>query len=244
MSETQKIPWKRISVESAAIVASILLAFAIDAWWENRTDRGEERELLFALQLELQKNIALVDSSLVFRRAVLASTTELLEVSAHNVRMPATELDNLLGALVWWRFTQPSTGVLQSLVQGGKLSLVELKTLRSEIASLSTHYQYLDQIERQHYETFKFVLMPYLYENVVVAQLSNAQPSSPGIGESPQPSLPIGAPMNHQRLLEDQEFIGIVTNVYWDQNDAIGTLTDVRTVLQELVDEIGSAIAR
>ena len=37
MTETQKIPWKRISVEAAASVASILLAFAIDAWWEEDT---------------------------------------------------------------------------------------------------------------------------------------------------------------------------------------------------------------
>ena len=40
-----KIPWKRISVEAAAIVASILLAFAIDAWWaELAEDRDEHEE--------------------------------------------------------------------------------------------------------------------------------------------------------------------------------------------------------
>jgi hypothetical protein len=32
MSESRKIAWKRLSVEAAAIVASILLAFVIDAW--------------------------------------------------------------------------------------------------------------------------------------------------------------------------------------------------------------------
>ena len=32
MNATQKIQWKRLSVEAFAIVASILLAFAIDAW--------------------------------------------------------------------------------------------------------------------------------------------------------------------------------------------------------------------
>jgi len=36
MSNADKTPWKRIAVEAVAIVASILLAFAIDAWWENR----------------------------------------------------------------------------------------------------------------------------------------------------------------------------------------------------------------
>jgi hypothetical protein len=32
MVENEKLPWKRLTVEAAAIVASILLAFAIDAW--------------------------------------------------------------------------------------------------------------------------------------------------------------------------------------------------------------------
>ena len=39
MSDTREIPWKRLVVEGAAIVASILLAFAIDAWWQDRSDQ-------------------------------------------------------------------------------------------------------------------------------------------------------------------------------------------------------------
>jgi len=39
--ETEKIPWKRLVLEATAIVASILLAFAIDAWWDERQDRKE-----------------------------------------------------------------------------------------------------------------------------------------------------------------------------------------------------------
>jgi hypothetical protein len=45
----QAIPWKRISVEAGAIVASILLAFAIDAWWLERQERGFEQETMAAL---------------------------------------------------------------------------------------------------------------------------------------------------------------------------------------------------
>ena len=38
MSIAQTIQWKRLFVEAVAIVGSILLAFAIDAWWEDRSD--------------------------------------------------------------------------------------------------------------------------------------------------------------------------------------------------------------
>jgi len=46
MTETQSIPWKRISVEAAAIVASILMAFTIDAWWSDRQRDEAERVVL------------------------------------------------------------------------------------------------------------------------------------------------------------------------------------------------------
>jgi hypothetical protein len=62
MTRLQDIPWVRILAESVAIVASILLAFAVDAWWADRQiqvdvqenllthiDDGELRPLLAAL---------------------------------------------------------------------------------------------------------------------------------------------------------------------------------------------------
>lgn len=36
----------KLIVEGFAIVISILLAFAIDAWWDNRRDKQEEQLLL------------------------------------------------------------------------------------------------------------------------------------------------------------------------------------------------------
>ena len=56
MDETQKIPWKRLPIEAAAIVVSILLAFAIDAWWNEQQERAEEREVLESLYVEFEAN--------------------------------------------------------------------------------------------------------------------------------------------------------------------------------------------
>lgn len=36
MAESKTIAWKQISIEAVAIILSILLAFAIDAWWTDR----------------------------------------------------------------------------------------------------------------------------------------------------------------------------------------------------------------
>lgn len=45
----QEIPWNRLIIEAIVIVGSILLAFAIDAWWDDLGRRESEREYLQAL---------------------------------------------------------------------------------------------------------------------------------------------------------------------------------------------------
>ena len=60
MTDTQNIPWKRITVEAAAIVASILLAFAIDAWWDELRDRVVERNVLSTIRAEFETNLEIL----------------------------------------------------------------------------------------------------------------------------------------------------------------------------------------
>ncbi|MEM7100496.1 MAG: hypothetical protein AAF541_19685 [Pseudomonadota bacterium] len=46
----------RSVLQGAILVASILLAFAIDAWWSEREEEQEARALLQAFQIELAEN--------------------------------------------------------------------------------------------------------------------------------------------------------------------------------------------
>lgn len=55
MTDTRKVPWKRISVEAVAIVGSILLAFAIDAWWDERQVAAAQRAQMRALLEEFKE---------------------------------------------------------------------------------------------------------------------------------------------------------------------------------------------
>jgi len=53
------IPWGRILAESFAIIASILIAFGIDAAWDSYREREELRELVEGIHSELIANRAL-----------------------------------------------------------------------------------------------------------------------------------------------------------------------------------------
>jgi len=52
MQPPTKLNWAAIVAEAVAITTSILLAFAIDAWWEDRQLRRDEQQVLMGLQRE------------------------------------------------------------------------------------------------------------------------------------------------------------------------------------------------
>ncbi len=57
-SSSRGLPWLRILVEGVVIVGSILLAFAIDAWWDGRQDRTQEQAYLRMLATDMQETLA------------------------------------------------------------------------------------------------------------------------------------------------------------------------------------------
>jgi len=103
MADAQNIAWKRTAVEAAAIVASILLAFAIDAGWEEYVEDQREREVLIALLHDFKTTKANIDSWRKFHLVVQRSSTELLKaVTSSEVMLTNDQIGRLLGQLSWW----------------------------------------------------------------------------------------------------------------------------------------------
>ena len=242
MIKYQEIPWLRIGAESVAIVVSILLAFAIEAWWEGQQEREEERVLLTALKEEAQYNLDQIDTELVYRRAVSEAAITLLNASAGDVELAPEELDQLLGSVPWWGNAVWSIGAFNGLLQGGRLYLVESESLRSAIASLPEEFAEVKRNERQNYEITTNVIMPFLYKNALLPQLSNAQLLRPGTGDFELPRLPIGERRDHSDLVHNSEFIGIVAHRIYNQSDAINAYAYLREVLEQLIIEIDETL--
>ena len=56
MTDTNNFQWKRTTAEGVAIVVSILLAFWIDTWWEDRKEGRLEAAYLLELQEDFEQN--------------------------------------------------------------------------------------------------------------------------------------------------------------------------------------------
>jgi hypothetical protein len=97
MADSKDIPWKRISIEAAAIVASILLAFAIDAWWEESQNQKDIRLSLARLSdnlkttlLDLQTDVETLEQS--WAAAQILINSEQSERVQGSVEMALAEL--------------------------------------------------------------------------------------------------------------------------------------------------------
>lgn len=76
--DLSRISWQRIGVEGAVIVASILLAFAIDAWWDEQGARDAEIEQLTRVAQEVRSNSERLEEKLRTIERAIEATEEFM----------------------------------------------------------------------------------------------------------------------------------------------------------------------
>jgi len=129
------IPWPRVLAEGAVIVVSILLAFAIDAWWDDQSARQITREHLEAVRFELLENVEILDDQVVDCAEQRRVTGQLL--SLMGPRPGPISSDSLVflvgGALSGGIARRLSTTALDEMVAQGQLAFIESDRLRQDL---------------------------------------------------------------------------------------------------------------
>jgi hypothetical protein len=136
MTEAQKIPWNRLAVEAVAIIVSILLAFAIDAWWADREIDQWQSTQLRALRDEFTANfeglediVRTHDSNAKILESLIA------QMQGADDETLLTVSNIALVPLVSWRTSDISTGTLDALLASGKLADIDNSMIRRALAA-------------------------------------------------------------------------------------------------------------
>ena len=74
----------RFLAESGVIVASILLAFALEAWWDTRRGLEDLDEMLGLVDEELRQNTELLRTSIESHRSIESAITQTIEAGTHR----------------------------------------------------------------------------------------------------------------------------------------------------------------
>jgi len=215
LATTDNIQWKRISAEGTAIVVSILLAFSIQAWWEERQDRENERIILQSILEELtsiEETIPWIDQ---LAGAIRESAKQLL-ISAVGSNQPLEprEVDRLLADLTWFiPVTDLDVHELDSLVLSDDLSLIQNIELRRKLKTWTWRNDNLRQRLQHHQEFFDQTFMPFLEKNTSLQQIYHVATQMPGDPDTtfPQHTIELTELANHLHLLGDKVFQNLLT---------------------------------
>ncbi|MDH4256284.1 MAG: hypothetical protein OEX74_15225 [Gammaproteobacteria bacterium] len=200
MSDAPKlIEWNRLLVEGVVIVASILLAFAIDASWESRLEQQAEKGQLLSVLAELETNAERIQDKLDALYVAEAAAIEILSWTGPEPQ-PVTETE--LTAAFTRMYSIGSFALLRgasnTYLSGAQSAAISHEDVRKSIADW---YEYGDELERQ-YSWLREVhasLGAYLADTVPMLYFDASHPAMRGIRQS-------RFPMNHATMLADQRF--------------------------------------
>jgi hypothetical protein len=116
------------------IVASILLAFAIDAWWDNVQEREEERQILIELRVEFEINQKILAQTAENHRRALNAMQNIVSLSKSEITVEAESLGTLFRRSLSTPHYNPATGALAATIGSGRLSLIRNVELRNRLA--------------------------------------------------------------------------------------------------------------
>lgn len=125
----------RILAEGVAIVTSILLAFAIDAWWDQRSVREQARELVAGLYDDFSASQAHVDQWVAGNQWIEDSLTALLSAVREQqagaaVEVPLQAIVGSIGAPTY----SPTDTTLAAAISSGQIELIRDRKLRHILA--------------------------------------------------------------------------------------------------------------
>lgn len=121
----QSLNW--LLLEGVAIVVSILLAFWIDAWWQDRSDQNRVAEYLSQIRADTLDNQNRLTEALQLEKEQVGAVREILEALRSPVPMTldsATGWTQLKPGFLWYSDPRLLDGAITALVATGDINLV------------------------------------------------------------------------------------------------------------------------
>jgi hypothetical protein len=241
--ETKASP--RLALEVLVIIFSILVAFAVDAWWDQRQEDREEVLVLRSVLDEARANQLRLDDRRLWQHEVLSAIDALLEVaSAPTATATPDSIDHLLADASFWGSSAWETAAVDAVVAGGGLARVSDPMLRQALTGWQRQLELVTQNEREDFDTFFGVWMPFLREHANLPQINNATINRPGSDEPYEfGGVPEFRPMDHTLLLQSQEFRNVIMQWKWSHESILSRYDSTEPVLDHLVQMLTQALA-
>jgi len=235
----QRAFWLRLALEGVAVVISILLAFGIDAWWENLREQREEQEILLGLQEEFLQHRDWIATRLEMNSAMWPAIQTLQRVQGAQIRdsAQAVEVISSVRLLSFAGGNAPLLGAtLQTLTNSGRLALVRDATLRDELSHWSL---LIDRIEGQNGAVSRFV-MERLFPRLASLDIPLDEALSPRSSGLAFGDVRVKDPSAYDALGADHEFYNLLavrrlwlTGTHFNYREAAETTESILRLIEQ-----------
>lgn len=245
------LPWLRIFAEGGVIVASILLAFAIDAWWDGRKDRAQEAAYLHMLASDARETLS--NNAMFDARADSVDRAGARLVRAYyEPSLPPR--DSILAwfntATNYW-VVQPRLGTAHALVSTGDLDLMRDDSLRLEVTNYLTNMIAFDGFEQLWSDEFVAALDELsrhvdpedLRLNLVSMSVRDSLAASDDLYPLPAGPLRPIRPLDVEALVRDNEVHRILARMNRAKMRMRTQRMRMETASQLLLERVDAALA-
>jgi hypothetical protein len=240
MKDTKARRSQQLLIEGTVIVLSILLAFGIDALWDQYKERLEEEEILAALESEFAANLRSVNRIIEAYGVFADHVATLIRLSPGEIRaLSQTEVSEImLSTANPWTF-DAVRGTTDTLVYGGRLSVLSDPRLRKSLVT------FLNRLSDSG-EDVTYIMQGA--QDVWAAEVKHGGPwSDPStevgyVGEIPVPAfVPKATPEDLLNVRSDTELMGHSKRFHINAAYYIVELRLIRDQIEEVLGLIAES---
>jgi hypothetical protein len=230
-------PWKRLIAEGAVIVGSILLAFAIDAAWDERGDEVQESALLSGLEEDFQAAKDEFARARTLHEEKTAAAAQLLSwaESGESGSAPLDQVEVAVSTLFAHPTFDPPMGTIQTVLSSGRLDLLTNSELVRELTRWSAVYDDLREDEENASRHLYESIFPYLSPRLNLKDLDKTSNM-----QWPGQKLPTEA----NRFLADGEFLSIVFMAWSLEQNVAEDLVPVGVAIDRILRLVQAELTR
>ena len=162
--------WARYVLEAMVITFSIIGAFMLDNWKEEKQHRKEEQVILLGLKDEFLENLHDVDRNIKLNEGVINATYELINLIRIETWFEDQDrIDSLIASIYMFGTFDAHTGVTDELISGGKLSLIKDEKLKKHLTGWSGMLKDSQEDYEIRIQLYSFILIPEFLNHFTLA---------------------------------------------------------------------------
>jgi hypothetical protein len=126
--------------EILLVVIGILIALQVSNWNKKRIDSDSEKEALFDLNTEIKSNIRALEIIIAEHEKSLVAGKEIKSMIVDTNKLNSISNDSLKSILIVMNYNytyDPKLGILNSVINSGKINLIQNKDIRYMLSSIN-----------------------------------------------------------------------------------------------------------